>query len=164
MSTTTVMPYLGSATPWLPSPKWRSLRAVAEEADATPLALASTTSALREAVLQFSETFEPLHDQEAVRVVCAGGFGSRTLIFTTSFAGPLIVLKVGESSSIDPERADPLAVFDRIQGELAVAQKELLTAAGIRRRTYYSWKNPSTPRPRPSSLGRLWHLADALAD
>jgi hypothetical protein len=52
MSTTTVMPYLGSATPWLPGPNWRGLGSVAEETSATPLALASTPSALREAVLK----------------------------------------------------------------------------------------------------------------
>ena len=55
-------------------------------------------------------------------------------------------------------------MFDRIQDELAVAQKELLTATGIKRRTYYSWRNPAAPRPRPTSLGRLWRLADALVD
>jgi hypothetical protein len=164
MSTTTVMPYLGSATPWLPGPNWRGLGSVAEETSATPLALASTPSALREAVLKFSRTFEPLDDQETVRVTCAGGLGSRTLISSTAFSGTLIFFRVGETSSIDPERADPLAVFDRIRDELAVAQKELLAAPGIRHRTYYSWKHLSMPRPRPSSLGRLWHLADALAD
>jgi hypothetical protein len=164
MSTATVMPYLGSATPLLPSPKWGRARSIVEEMDSTPLALDPTAPALREAVLQFSETFEPLHDQEIVRVVCAGILGSRTLISAASVSGQLLVLKIGETSRVDPVRADPLAVFDRIQGELAVEQQELFAATGIRRRTYYSWRNPSAPRPRPSSLGRLWHLADALAD
>lgn len=164
MSTTTVMPYLGSATPLLPIPKWGRAQSIAEEADVTPLALDPTAPALREAVLHFSEVFEPLHDQDSVRIVCAGVLGSRALISNTPISGPVVVLKVGEATRVDPEEAEPLAVFDRIQDELAVTQKELLAATGIRRRTYYSWKNPSTPRPRPSSLGRLWHLADALVD
>jgi hypothetical protein len=164
MSTTTVMPYIGSTTPWLVRPKWRSPCPAAEETAPTPLALDPTAPALREAVRHFSETFEPLHDQEVVRVVRTGSFGSGTLVFNTSVVGPVLVLKVGDASYVDPEIADPLVVFDRIQDELAVTQKELLAATGIRRRTYYSWKSPSTPRPRPSSLGRLWHLADALVD
>jgi hypothetical protein len=163
MSTTTVMPNLGSATPWLPNPKWGRAQSIAEETDATPLALDAAAPALREAVLQFSEVFEPLHDQETVRIACAGAF-ARALISSTSVPDRVLVLRVGETLGVDPEKADPLAVFDRIQNELAVTQKELLAATGIRRRTYYSWKNPATPRPRPSSLGRLWHLADALVD
>jgi hypothetical protein len=164
MSTTMVTPYIGSATPWLLSPKWRSPQPAAEPTEATPLALDPAAPALREAVRQFSEAFESFHDQESVRVVCAGNFGSRTLISNVAFSGRLLVLKVGESSRVDREQPDPLIVFDRIQGELAVTQKELLAATGIRHRTYYSWRNLTMPRPRPASLGRLWHLADALVD
>lgn len=164
MSATTVTQYLDSATPWLLSPQWRFFRPAAEEADATPLALNPTAPALRQAVLQFSETFDLLHDQEVIRVMCAGSFGARTLISNAPVSGSLLVLRVGETTCADPEKTDPLTVFDRIQGELAITQKDLLAATGIRRRTYYSWKTPSTPRPRPSSLGRLLHLADALVD
>jgi hypothetical protein len=155
---------VGSATPWLLSPKSRHRHEAGEEIDATPLSLGQTPPALREAVLQFSEAFESFHDHEILKVVCAGALGALTLISNTSLSGPVLVLKIGEASRAVAEKADPLAVFDRIQSELAVTQKELFAATEIKRRTYYSWKNPAAPHPRPSSLGRLWHLADALAD
>lgn len=163
MSTTMAIPYFGSATPRLPNPHKGLAQSIPEETESTPLALDTAAPALREALLQFSGKFGPLHPQERIRIACAGDFG-RALISSASVPDQVLVFKVGETSRVDPEKADPLAVLDRIQDELAVTQKELLAATGIRRRTYYSWKNPATPRPRPSSLGRLWHLADALVD
>jgi len=164
MSATMVMPHVGSGTPWLFSQKLRRHHEAEKEIDATPLSLGQTPPALREAVLQFSEALESFYDQETFRVVCAGVTGARTLISDTSFSNPVLVLKVGETTRVDPEIADPLNVFDQIQRELAVTQKELFAVTGIRRRTYYSWKKPGARQPRSSSLGRLWHLADALID
>jgi hypothetical protein len=164
MFATTVMPGFGSTTPWLPSAKSGRRHETPEEIDATPLSLGQTPPALREAVLQFTEAFDSFYDQEIFRVVCAGALGARTLISNRLLSNPVLILEVGEISRVDPERAYPLVAFDQIQGELAVTQKELLVATGIRRRTYYSWKKPAAPRPRPSSLGRLWRLADALVD
>jgi hypothetical protein len=164
MSATMIMPRVGSGTPWLFSQKLKRHHVAEEEMDATPLSLGQTPPALREAVLQFSEALESFYDQEIIRVVCAGAIGARTLISDTSFSNPVLVLKVGETTRVDPKRADPLKVFDQIQRELAVTQKELFAVTGIRRRTYYSWKKPGAPQPRSSSLGRLWHLADTLVD
>jgi hypothetical protein len=156
---------LGSATPWLPSLKWNTFaRSVEPSLDSTPVSLSPTAPALREAFVRFSETFEPVHDHETVWVVLSGDAYRSTVFSRASVAGRVLVLSVGETPEVDPNTADPLAVFGRIQNELAVTQKDLLVAVGIKRRTYYSWKDPSTPRPRPSSLGRLWHLADALVD
>jgi hypothetical protein len=164
MVATTVMSGFGSTTPWLPGTTSGRHHGVCEEIDATPLSLGQAPPALREAVLQFTEAFDGFNHQEIFRVVCAGALGARTLISSRSLSNPVLVLEVGETSHDDPGRVDPLAVFDQIQGELAVTQKELLAATGIRRRTYYSWKKPSAPRPRPSSLGQLWRLADMLVD
>jgi hypothetical protein len=149
MVATTVMPGFGSNTPWLPSTKSGRHHETPEEIDATPLSLGQTPAALREAVLQFTEALDPFYDQEIFRVVCAGALGARTLISNRLLSSRVLILEVGESSHVDPERVDPLAVFDQLQGELAVTQKELLAATGIRRRTYYSWKKPAAPRPRP---------------
>ncbi|PQM50311.1 hypothetical protein C5U48_20755 [Mycolicibacter virginiensis] len=155
----------GSATPWLPSLNWNVLARSAEEnLDSTPVSLNPAAPTLREAFERFSETFDPVHDHEIVRVVLSGDAYRSTLFSRASVTGRVFVLSVGETREVDPNTAEPLAVFERIQTELAVTQKDLLAAVGIKRRTYYSWKNPSTPRPRPSSLGRLWHLADALVD
>ncbi|MCP9001863.1 hypothetical protein NFC73_19325 [Pseudarthrobacter sp. RMG13] len=162
----------GMATPWLSSLNKGFLgRAPEDDIELTPLATAPVVPALREAVLRFEETFNPIHDHETVRVVIGGYAPCRTWISSASISGPLQVVFIGETPAVgdtalpvDPETADPLAVFDRLQIELGVTQKDLLAATGIKRRTYYSWKKPSTPRPRPTSLGALWHLADALVD
>jgi hypothetical protein len=155
----------GSATPWLPSLKWNTFtRSAAEKLDSTPVSLDPTAPALREAFVRFSATFEPVHDHETVWVMLGGDSYGYALFSRAAVAGRVLVMSVGDTAEVDPHRADPVAVFARIQTELAVTQKDLLIAVGIKRRTYYSWKDPATPRPRPSSLGRLWHLADALVD
>ncbi|QDW28603.1 hypothetical protein FFF93_001485 [Arthrobacter sp. KBS0702] len=172
MSTMSVAPHSGTATPRLPTLNMDFLgHRFEDEIDLTPVALDPAVPALREAVLRFSETFNPIHDHETLRIVRGGDAWYRTFTSNAYVSGALCVFMIGETplveeeaSQIDPETADPLAVFDRIQSELAVTQKDLLAATGIRRRTYYSWKKPSTPRPRPASLGGLWHLADALVD
>jgi hypothetical protein len=155
----------GLATPWLPSLKWNTFaRSAEEKLDSTPVSLNPTAPALREAFVRFSETFEPIHDHETVWVVLGGDSYRSTLFSRAAVAGRMLVMSVGDTAEVDPNTTDPIAVFGRIQNELAVTQKDLLVAVGIKRRTYYSWKDPSTPRPRPSSLGRLWRLADALVD
>lgn len=158
----TATPYAGAATPILPNSKWDLLPD--EDVDGTPVALNPTAPALRAAVARFAETLEPIHDLELVRVVLGGDAHCPTVMSHVSFAARLLVVKVGDTPRVDPDTADALSVFERIQGELAVTQKDLLAATGIKRRTFYSWKDPSTPRPRPASVGRLWHLADALVD
>lgn len=171
MSTMSVEPRSGNATPWLPMQNVDSARDRIEgDVDLTPVTLGPAVANLREAFVQFSETFNPVHDLETVRIVRGGDEWYRTFTTNAYVSGAIHVLLVGESalsekqSRIDPETADPLVVFDHLQHELAVSQKDLLAATGIRRRTYYSWKKPSAPRPRPASLGGLWHLADALID
>lgn len=161
----TVTSHVGTATPMLPSPKWdRFSGGLEEDVDTTPVALEPTAPALREAVIRFSETLEPIHDLELVRVVLGGDPRCPTLISNAPMSGRVVVVRVGETPRVDPDTADALTVFEHVQNELGITQKDLLTATGIKRRTFYSWKDPSTPRPRPSSLGSLWHLADALVD
>jgi len=161
----TVTSHVGAATPMLPNLKWDLFaRAAEDDVYTTPVSLASTAPALREAFVQFSETLEPVHDLEVVRVVLGGGSRWPTLISNASMSGRLVVVRVGETPKVDPDTADALTVFEHMRNELGVTQKDLFVATGIKRRTFYSWSDPSTPRPRPSSLGRLWSLADALVD
>lgn len=172
MTAMAVSPSSGTATTWLQSLNVNVLgRSAEDDVDLTPLAVAPTVPALREAVLRFDETFSPIHDHETVRVLSGGDVRFRTWISNAYISGPFQVVTIGETSSVrddassvDPGTADPLAVFDRLQIELGVTQRDLLAATGIKRRTYYSWKKPNTPRPRPASLGALWHLADAMVD
>ncbi|HWJ65118.1 MAG TPA: hypothetical protein VNT31_00430 [Nocardioides sp.] len=161
----TVTAHVGAATPMFPTPKWEFLSGSQEEdVDTTPVSLEGIAPALRDAVIRFSETLEPIHDREFVRVVLGGDSRYPTLMSNAPMCGRVVLVKVGETVRTDPDSADPLTVFEQIQNELGITQKDLLVATGIKRRTFYSWKDPSTPRPRPSSLGRLWHLADALVD
>lgn len=161
----TVTSHLGAATPMLPSLKWDLFSGATEEdVDTTPVALEPTAPALRDAFIHFSESLGPIHDLEVVRVILGGDSYHPTLISNAAMSGRVVVLRVGETPRVDPDTADALTVFEQIRDELGVTQKDLLAATGIKRRTYYSWKDPSTPRPRPSSLGRLWNLADALVD
>ncbi|MBT8163487.1 MULTISPECIES: helix-turn-helix transcriptional regulator [Arthrobacter] len=160
----------GSGTAWLPDLTQGFLpRASEDDVDLTPLALALVVPTLREAVQRFDEALNPIHDHETVRVVTAGD--ARKWISNIYMPGPIHVVTIGETtsvmeraSSVDPETAEPLAVFDRLRSELGVTQEELLAATGIKRRTYYSWKKPNAPRPRPASVGALWNLADAMVD
>lgn len=160
---------LASAT--LPSLSYRARRSAEKVSEATPIALDPTTPALREAFILFAESLEPIHDHETVRIVRGGDSQYPTFISSAYVSGPMFVLTVGNRSKaldmtslLHSGTPNALAVFDRVQKALGVTQKDLLSATGIKRRTFYSWKDPSTPRPRPSSLGRLWHLVDALED
>lgn len=159
----TVATHTGSTTP-IPSSLKRNFFSSAQNVDTTPVALASTTPALREAFILFAESLEPIRDRATVRLVLGSDLTRPTLVWNAAISGrPVLVLRVGEAAPIDLEAADALTVFETIRCELGVPQKELLAATGIKHRTFYSWKR-STLRPRSSSLGRLWNLADALVD
>ncbi len=125
MSAMTVAPHSGTATPWLPTLNMDVLgRRPEDDIDLTPVALNPAVPALREAFLRFAETFDPIHDQETVRIVRGGDAGHRTFTSNAYVSGPLWVFMVGETSlaveaasRFDPETADPLVVFDRLQSD-----------------------------------------------
>ncbi len=151
----------GPTTPRQPSHQWNPIPSEEEDIQSTPVSLAVTPPALQEAFVRFSEAFDP--DQEFVTVSMIGT-DLRPLLSRVMVAGHFLAFRLNEKQRTDPLTADPLAVFEHIQTELMVTQKDLLIATGIKRRTFYSWKKPTTPKPRPGSLGRLWHLAGTLDD
>lgn len=51
-----------------------------------------------------------------------------------------------------------------LQHRLGIDLKDVLAAASIKARTYHSWTKPSAPRPRLTSQGRLWALAQLVDD
>lgn len=160
----TVASNVATSTPMLSGPEHNPYFCASDDgADATPVSLNRTAPALRDAFLRFSASLEPIRDREVVRIV-VGGSSESPMLISSAVPGRVVVVRVGHISRVEPATADALRVFEAVQDELGVTQKELLTATGIKRRTYYSWKDPSKPRPRPSSIGRLWQLADALVD
>jgi len=59
---------------------------------------------------------------------------------------------------------DVVDVIRDLQRRLGIDLKDVLTAANIKPRTYHSWAQPSAPRPRLASQGRLWALAQLVDD
>lgn len=142
------------------------------EFESTPVALSSASPGLREALTSFAENLNPIYDHEWVRVVRSAG-GS-TVLSTSAALGRVLVVRIGqaaEPAAVDDEdiasregALGALATFDRLVMELGVLKKDLQQATGIKHRTYHSWRKPTAPKPRAASVGRLWHLADAVAD
>lgn len=59
---------------------------------------------------------------------------------------------------------DAVTVIELLAARLGLAARDVLTAAGISRSTFYSWKAPASPRPRIASQGQLWALAQTVED
>jgi hypothetical protein len=59
---------------------------------------------------------------------------------------------------------DVVEVVRDLQHRLGIDLKDVLAAASIKPRTYHSWTQPSAPRPRLTSQGRLWALAQLVDD
>jgi hypothetical protein len=59
---------------------------------------------------------------------------------------------------------DVVDVVRDLQHRLGIDLKDVLAAASIKPRTYHSWARPSAPRPRLTSQGRLWALAQLVDD
>jgi hypothetical protein len=64
-------------------------------------------------------------------------------------------------------RDDAVSVVEDLTARLGLPEKDVLTAAGISKSTFHTWKKPKgakVPRPRVASQGRLWALAQAVED
>ena len=70
-----------------------------------------------------------------------------------------------DSESLTVDRADDTAVdaVYKIVGLLGLPLRDVLTAAGVARRTFYSWRGRNVA-PRLSSQGRLWSLLQVAVD
>jgi hypothetical protein len=51
-----------------------------------------------------------------------------------------------------------------ISRRLGLPIRDIVEAAGISRSSFYSWNSPNAPRPRVSSQGHLWELAQLVDD
>lgn len=54
--------------------------------------------------------------------------------------------------------------IDAIVKLVKLPNKDVLAAAGVKKSTFYSWKQSKVPMPRLASQGRLWELAQFVED
>lgn len=76
-----------------------------------------------------------------------------------------LAIYIDTTSPDTPASSDVVVMIDKIVVATRMKRDDVLAAAGISRRTFYSWNRMAeTSRPRLSSLGRLWQLADTVDD
>jgi hypothetical protein len=72
---------------------------------------------------------------------------------------------LANSSHKEVEGSDDAALTVRlISRRLGLPIRDIVEAAGISRSSFYSWSSPNAPRPRVSSQGHLWELAQMVDD
>lgn len=112
----------------------------------------------------------------AVRGVLDTGLAARAV--GTALGGPVVgpawnlaghlqesVRSLKSVSETNPHKFDDVVdVVRDLQHRLGIDLKDVLAAASIKPRTYHSWAQPSAPRPRLTSQGRLWALAQLVDD
>ncbi|MFF2389386.1 hypothetical protein [Agromyces sp. NPDC058104] len=60
--------------------------------------------------------------------------------------------------------SDVVELVRSLEGELGLPLRDVLMAAGIKKRTFHSWVGSKSRTPHLQSQGRLWLLADAVED
>ena len=60
--------------------------------------------------------------------------------------------------------ADAVTVIDELVRHLDLPLRDVVRAAGIKRSSYYSWKDLPKRRPRLDSLGQLWEMTQCVED
>ncbi len=126
-------------------------------------------ASVRKALLAFDGTLGTLSSLEF-----AGWFGdeigSKTATLISFPLGGLsshVFTLIGHLENLGDETAavsDAVAVIDQLAGELGVPLSYVLKAAGVKRRTYYSWRSMPSRSPRVASQARLWTFAQIVED
>ena len=133
--------------------------------ESTPMDVGLTAPALREAVTMFSGVLDGIG--AGIRIAVVRGFNGQMNVLGTVpwLVAPFSYIDAPVESEHVDEMSDILEAFDCICAELALTQKEMFSATGIKKRTYHSWKRkPLGSRPRVASQGRFWRLVDAVED
>jgi hypothetical protein len=60
--------------------------------------------------------------------------------------------------------ADAVATVYEISRRLGLPVRDVLSAAGMRKSTFYTWTSPEAPKPRVASQAKLWQLAQFVED
>ena len=66
--------------------------------------------------------------------------------------------------TLQPSLSLAVGAIGYVQGALGITLKQALKAAGVRPRTYHSWRENPGRNPRVTSLGRLWELRQLTED
>jgi hypothetical protein len=133
--------------------------------DRTPMDLGYTAPALRDAITMFSGVLDDIG--LGVRISVIKGFNGQMNVLgpTPWLELPISYIGVPTATEHVDEMSDIVDAFEHIRAELGLTQREMFSATGIKKRTYHSWKRKLLgTRPRVSSQGRFWRLADALED
>lgn len=119
-------------------------------------------SALKQFELALTEPLAVLNSftQHTVAVV----INSLSAVFEVVSGIPWIDATSSSAADLTTGQDDAVAVLEGISQRLGVPARDALKAAGISRSTFYSWKASNDLRPRLSSQGRLWELAQAVED
>lgn len=135
--------------------------------ESTPVDATTTAPAMRTVLELFSEALDPC-TTDRVLVVRNPERQNGFLATAARISCPVVFISVSHAQASATEAldetSDVLIAFDRLQSELGLSQKELFAITGIKKRTYHSWQRKPDSRPRLSSLGALWRVADAVDD
>lgn len=77
----------------------------------------------------------------------------------TSGAGSIVA---SSSRPLGNAERSAVEVVEQLAAALGLPTRDILEAAGIRRRTFYYWKRRPLVRRRLSSVGNLWSMAQAV--
>jgi hypothetical protein len=130
---------------------------------------AAELSQLRRAVLEaMSRAGRALPDRSSTSVAVIGARSGHRVAYVMLPVTDVNVLAANEDpaddDSPDDGENDAAACVQDLATALAIPVRDVLKIAGIKHRTFYSWADQPGVRPRLASQGRLWELAQAVAD
>lgn len=127
--------------------------------------LAELRRAVREALSRTGRVFP---DDAGSKIAVIGARGSLRVAFVMLPATDVDILPALENPAgdhgIDEGGNDAAACVQDLAAALQLPVKTVLKIAGIKHRTFYSWLDQPDVRPRLASQGRLWELAQVVAD
>lgn len=146
--------------------------AAARVADHTSLDVADLLDpVLRRAVDYFASALDVTSSPDCEYVVVGTTGNRRGFMLGSASAArwelPFVLvnsLSVDAEDELDAESQSAADAIRSLADELHVPVKDVLEAAGIKKRTFHSWAKPNGPRPRVTSQGRLWHLVSTAHD
>ena len=117
---------------------------------------------LRHALAQFAEVFDgPPEGPSISKSAPVSGFNQYLESSIFSFG---LILDETQSAVGSTPTDDVVAVVRKIENELGLPLKDVLAAAGVKKRTFHSWVSGAARVPQLRSQGQLWQLVDALDD
>jgi hypothetical protein len=117
---------------------------------------------LRCALEQFAEVFDARPISRTTDESPQGS-GFNQYLESSIFSSDILVDEVQGVVASTPTD-DVVAVIRKLENELGLPLKDVLAAAGIKKRTFHSWDSGAARAPQLRSQGQLWQLVDAVED